>query len=152
MAERLVAWGLGAFHALFLLLAFVTAGYVLGGAGFGGALANVGTFGGLALGAWLLVVSVAATAWALRDAADLRAPALRPLVAAGVAAGGFAGSAFVAGAIVGIGVVTGEMPWVFLAFGTVFAFPAGSLVAAALALVDMGLYALAERSLMASSA
>lgn len=150
MAERLTAFALGASHTALLLLAFLGVGHANGA--LGALLSGVGTLAGLALGVWLAVVSIAAAAWTLRDA-DLAALERRPLLARAMLAGGVGGSIFTAGVILGAMVSFGAFDaLLFALFATVFAFPVGALVGGALALVDLGLYALTKRSLTASNA
>lgn len=146
MSDRLSVYAFGALHAILILL-LVIALFVAGGNI--GALSGIGTAPGIAIGLWLALLSWGATGWALRGA-SLTAPDVRDVLGRSGLAGFAAGALFVVGLFVGFALSAGDFEpaaVLFLAFASLFAGVAGSVVAMLLAALDVGLWKLTTRAL-----
>jgi hypothetical protein len=148
-AERppLLAWGLGTLHAALLMLVLVFLLYR--GGGLGELLGGLGTLPGLALFAWLWVLSCVGARMALRHV-PLEAPPRRLVpdaLAHGLLWGGAVGVAFFAGLTLvttvvavahgGAGLLMASVAFSVLGLG--FAGLVGFVVGAAFAALDVGL-------------
>lgn len=130
-SDALLAWSMGTFHAAAFLVLVVGLAHALGG--LGGFARLLDTARGFALGGALWVASVAAARWTLRSAG--------PVLSRAALSGGLVGVTFLWALFGLIALAEGfELVVLFvLAFGSLFAFLVGSVVAGAMAGLTLGL-------------
>ncbi|MFC7129509.1 hypothetical protein [Haloferax chudinovii] len=147
---RFEAWVVSSFNLVALSLVGLLAAHASGA--LEGELAGFGTLPGVAIFAYLWLLTAAATRWALADGglADLRTGlrGLWRLVVRGFAAGALIGAAFLLGAIL-VGAVLNGAPLRSLAFialiGVAAAAVVGGVVGGLSVLLDAGCYWVAGR-------